>query len=212
MAAYTLEEQQQLDNLKHFGSRYGKWIAAVVLAAALAGASYYAWTSYQTGKKQEAATLFASIEKQAKDEKVDTKKLWASLQPMLSSQPQSGYSSRGARLVAQTAFTKKDYATADAGLQWVLNNTQDANEKALAQLNLISVKMDSKKLPEALKLAEAKPTGFEAVFAERKADVLAMMGKTKESEAAYQEAIKLNKDNKAALQVLDYKLAALGEK
>ena len=54
MAAH-LEEQQELDNFKYFWKSTGRWLFALLMAAALGYLGYTMYKSHKASKNQEAA-------------------------------------------------------------------------------------------------------------------------------------------------------------
>ena len=60
MAAH-LEEQQELDNFKYFWKSTGRWLFALLIAAALGYLGYTMYKSHKASQSQEAAEVLAKI-------------------------------------------------------------------------------------------------------------------------------------------------------
>ena len=60
-----LEEQEQLDQLKHFWNTYGTLITWVVLLAAGAFMAWNGWQYFQRTKAAQASALYDEVERSA---------------------------------------------------------------------------------------------------------------------------------------------------
>ena len=110
---------------------------------------------------------------------------------------------------AQIEAGKPD--AAKEALAWVADKAGDDGLKALARLRLASVLMDQKNYDEALQqLSASAPPEFEAVFADRKGDILASQGKRAEAIAEYTKAYKAFEEGIEYRRLVEIKLGALG--
>ena len=65
--AYNVEEQQDIDNFKHFWSKGGKWLFVLLLVAGLAYLGFVLSKAYAKGQDEEAAALaYQFVEKSSK--------------------------------------------------------------------------------------------------------------------------------------------------
>ncbi len=100
---------------------------------------------------------------------------------------------------------------AKATLAWVADSGADEEVRAVARLRLAAVLAESKQFDEALKALDgATATGFEALVADRRGDVLSLQGKKPEAVAAYQAAYKALDAKADYRRLVDAKLTALG--
>ena len=60
-----LQEQEQLDQLKHFWRQYGNLITWVLIAVLGAFAAWTAWGSWQRDQAVKASALFDEVERAA---------------------------------------------------------------------------------------------------------------------------------------------------
>ena len=209
MAAYDLQEQEQIDNIKALWKQWGSLVVTVLLAAVVGIIGTKGWQSYKQGRAEAASGVYIALEDalQAKD----LNKAKTQLAQIKSNYASSPYASRGALLVAQAQVAAKDLKGAQEQLQWVLQETKEDDLKDLIRMRLATVQLDQKQYAEALKTLEAKPADvYMASFADLKGDILLASGKAAEAAKAYEIAI--NKADKASPlhQFLQLKIDALG--
>ncbi|MGL5002707.1 MAG: YfgM family protein, partial [Casimicrobium sp.] len=118
MAAYDLDEQEKIGDLKAWWNRNGNIVTGivVVLALAVAGTQGYKWWS----KKQaaEASTLYFAISEGIG--KNETAKVKDATTQLLEKFPSTGFAPRGALLAAKAAFDAGDLDGAKKNLEWVV--------------------------------------------------------------------------------------------
>ena len=212
MAAYDLEEQEQIAEIKSFWNRYGNLIVIAISAALLLIAAWRFWGWYQTSQSAQAATLYTELQRAAGAN--DAKKVRELAGSLLESYPGSLYATLGALVSAKTHFDAGDLKTARVQLQWVVDKGRDAEVQALARLRLAAVLLDEKAYEEALKVLAAKPpVSFEALFEDARGDVLQAQGKPAEARAAYRAALsKLGGGEEPARELIQLKLDGIGAK
>jgi predicted negative regulator of RcsB-dependent stress response len=212
--AYDLDEQEQLDQMKAFWAKWGNVITWTVTAIALGFAAFYGYKAYQRSQTQKAAPLFEQLEKAANDVKTDAKnpQLVADLAAKLTTEYASTpYAQMGALLAAKVQTELGKGKEAQALLQWTMDKAVDPEYSQLARVRLAGVLIDDKKVAEALALIPATaPTGFEALYADRRGDALAASGKTADAVVEYQKAWTAVAENGALRGVIEQKMQALG--
>jgi predicted negative regulator of RcsB-dependent stress response len=195
MAAYDLQEQEQIDNIKALWKQWGPLVMTVLLAAVLGIVGSKVWSSYKLGRAEAASAQYVLLEKTLQTEDLaNAQKQLAVLKAEYAGSP---YASRGALLLARTLVTKKDLKAAQEQLQWVLQQSKEDDLKDLTRMRLAAVRLDQKQYAEALKTLEAKPIeAFVASFAELKGDIMLASGKTADAAKAYEIAInKIDKES-----------------
>ncbi|HET9043044.1 MAG TPA: tetratricopeptide repeat protein [Burkholderiales bacterium] len=212
MAAYDLEEQEQIAEIKSFWDRYGNLIVIAISAALLLIAAWRFWGWYQTSQSAQAATLYTELQRAAGAN--DAKKVRELAGSLLESYSGSLYATLGALVSAKTHFEAGDLKTARVQLQWVVDKGRDAEVQALARLRLVAVLLDEKAYDDALKVLAVKPpASFEALFEDARGDVLQAQGKGAEARAAYQAALsKLGAGEEPARELIQLKLDGVGAK
>ena len=194
MAAH-LEEQQELDNFKYFWKTTGRWLFALLIAAALGYLGYTIYKSHKVSKSQEAAEVLAKIvdKMQAKASQAEVNAELANLQQ---NYPDSIAAAQATLMAAATEYDARRYDVAEGHLNWVLQNQKAPLVQALAAQRLGIVLLQQKKYDAAIAALSTKvEADFEPLLLETKGDVYAAQNKTKEAAQSYQQALeKLPKD------------------
>lgn len=222
MAAFDLEEQEQLSSIKAWWQQNGNLVTGVVVAAAVASVGFQGWNWYRADQSAKAGAVFAAVERSvAAGDAKRAREAAGELLDKYSGTAQAGF---GALLSAKAQLAAGDAKTAKAELSWAAEHAVDADVKDVARLRLASLLTDEKTYDEALKQLEKEPgAAFAGNFAEARGDVLALQGKKAEAIAAYQAALKKRvapegadanevRREKIAAEVLSVKLESLGGK
>jgi predicted negative regulator of RcsB-dependent stress response len=205
-----LEEQEHVDELKAWWSRYGTFVIALVAAVALAFTGWALWRNYQAGETAKASAIYDSLVKAA--QAGDAKALRDSGGTLAESYPRSLYASMGALVSARFYFDRSDLKSAKAQLEWVIERSASDDLRDLARLRLGAILLDEKAYDEALKVAgTAHASAYDAQYAALKGDVLVAKSQAAEARAAYKLALeKAGKDSAAFRESLRMRLEALG--
>ena len=194
MAAH-LEEQQELDNFKYFWKSTGRWLFALLIAAALGYLGYTMYKSHKASQSQEAAEVLAKIvdKMQAKASQAEVN---ADLTNLQQNYPDSIAAAQATLMAAATEYDARRYDVAEGHLNWVLKNQKAPLVQALAAQRLGIVLLQQKKYDTAIAALNTKvEADFEPLLLEAKGDVYAAQNKTKEAAQSYQQALeKLPKD------------------
>jgi len=189
MAAYDLEEQEQLEAIKQWWQRYGNTVLGVLIAGLIAMAAWNGWRWYQDHKASQAMGYFEALETAARQHDDDSlARLKAAAQTLRTEFSATPYASRGTLIAAQVLYQNQDYEGARAQLEW-LAASKDAALAPLARLRLAGVLLDQKRYDEALKQLERPPAAFVALYADRRGDVLAAQGKRDEAQQSWESAL-----------------------
>ena len=144
-----LEEQEQLDQIKHYWKQYGNavtWVLIVALGA------YAAWSGFQYWQRSQAAhaaVLYDEMERAAQAQ--DVQKAERILEDLRGKYARTTYAQQGGLLAARVMLDKNNVDGARAALNWVAEQTGDDGLKSLARLRLAALQIDAKTYDEALK-------------------------------------------------------------
>lgn len=209
MAAYDLQEQEQIANLKAFWKSWGTPIVVALLVGVTAVVGNKLWNAHKQKRAEAASDLYVGMEKAVKaGDAAKSKALALQLRGDYQNTP---YAVRAAMMLAQTAINGKDLKTAQSQLQWALDNTAEDDLKDLLRLRLAAVLLDQKQYAEALKMLDNKPDdAYLALFADLKGDILFAQGKTAEAAKAYEIAINKADKQSPLHQLLQFKVDSLG--
>lgn len=209
MAAYDLEEQEQLAALKAFWAKWGNpitWTLTVVFAAI---AAYYGWQWYQRREALSAGVIYEQLEKAVADKNLASVK--EATGQILEKYSGTAYAQMAALKAAKAMFDNKDVAGAKAQLAWAAEKSRDESYRIVARVRLAGLLLDEKKFDEALALLTAPQLAKLAPLVnDRRGDVLAAQGKRDEAKAAYLEAYKGMEENDPMRGLVQQKLEALG--
>ena len=218
MAAYDLEEQEQLDELKTWWKMYGNLVTGLLLVVALAMAGWQGWNWWQRQQAAQASAVFANLQNAAMQR--DVKRVRELAGELVDKYSVTAYAGMGALLAARVQVDSGDTRNARVQLAWAVENAKDTGLRELARLRLATLLLDEKSYDEALKQLVAEPLApFAPRFAELRGDILAAQGKAAEARTAYESALTklaaLAKDDEARQRagykdVLEAKRDALG--
>jgi len=210
MAAYDLEEQEQLASLKAWWQENGNLVLTVVTLVLFALAAWQGWNYYQRNQAVQASGMYDAVQKAA--QAGDLKLVRESAGAVMEHYPRTAYAAMAALVSAKAHFQAGDLKTAHAQLAWVAENAKDEGLQDIARLRLASVMLDEKAYDEALRALDAKHgAAFDALFLASRGDVLVAQAKPGEARAAYKSALDKADPKDAALRAsIQLRLDALG--
>ncbi|TAK93900.1 MAG: tetratricopeptide repeat protein [Aquabacterium sp.] len=210
MATYDLDQQEQLDQFKHFWKQYGNLITWV-LVIALGG--YAAWSYYLYWQQQRgaaAAALYEELDRAALAGDAD--KVGQIFGDLKGKYAGATFTEQGALLAAKVEVDNKKVDEGKATLQWLVGSGKNANLVAVARLRLAGLQMDAKQFDEALKtLSGDLPAEFAPLADDRRGDILMAQGKKDDAVKAYLAAWKGVDPTVEYRRFIESKLTALGQ-
>ena len=204
-----LEEQEQLDELKHFWKRWGDLITWVLIIVLGGYAAWMTWQSYSVKQAAQAAALYDTVERSAiggdlallDRSVIDIKEKFAG----------TTYAQQAAMLAARVYNDKDRKADAKAQLTWVIEKASDEGYQALARLRLAALLVEDKAYDEARKHLTAKnPEAFAPLMADRLGDLAMLQSQPAVAVQHYKNAWKGFEPNAEYRRLVAVKLAALG--
>ena len=204
-----LEEQEQLDELKHFWQRWGDLITWVLIAVLATYAAWMGWQSWSTKQAAQSATMYDTVERAAQSG--DMAMLDRSVADIKDKFASTTYAHQAVLLAARVYQDKERSADAKAQLSWVIDKAGDPGYQALARLRLAALLIEDKAFDEARQQLSAKvPASFEPLMADRLGDIDMLQNKPAEAVLQYQKAWKGFEPNAEYRRLVAVKLAALG--
>lgn len=204
-----LDEQEQLDQFKHFWKQYGNlitWVLIVVLGAFAAWNAYEYW---QRSQATQAAAMFDEFERSIATG--DVAKVERALSDMNAKFGSSSYAQQAGLLAAKTFYEKGNLDASKKALATVAAKASDVGYQAIAKLRLSSALIESKNYDDALKQVSGTfPKEFDPMAADRRGDVLALQDKPAEAKAEYVKAYKGFDEKSGYRRLVEVKLNALG--
>lgn len=204
-----LEEQEQLDQLKHFWAQYGNLITWVLIAVFGSMAAWNGWNYWERSQGAKASALFEELQRVSSGG--DAAKIERAFNDMKDGFGSTTYAAQGALLAAKALHDAKKLDGARSALTWAMNSAADPAYQGLARLRLAGLEMEAKSFDEALKLLDGPvPKALEPLAQDRKGDVLMVQGKKEEAKALFQQAWKGLPERNEYRQLIEVKLASLG--
>jgi predicted negative regulator of RcsB-dependent stress response len=204
-----LEEQEQLDAVKHFWKRYGNLITWLLIAVLGAYAAWNGWNWWQRDQATKAGAMFDELDRAAQTGDADkASRVFGDLKERY---PGTAFAQQGGLLTAKVQAENGKADAAQSTLAWVEANATEFEYQTIARLRLAGLLLDGKKYDDALKQLDAATAGgFEALVADRRGDVLFAQGKPEDAKAAYNKAWKAMDPKIEYRRLIEAKLTALG--
>jgi predicted negative regulator of RcsB-dependent stress response len=204
-----LEEQEQLDQLKHFWKQYGNpitWLLILVLGGFAAWNGYQYW---QRSQSAQAAAMFDEVIRVIQTNEPD--KVERAFNDMKERFPSAIQTHQAGLVAAKTLVDAKQADKAKAVLTWMSEKPTDAGYAAIARLRLAALLLESQSYDAALKQVDAvQDPAFSALAADRRGDILMAQGNRPQALAQYQKAYQAFPDRTEYRRLVEVKLNALG--
>jgi predicted negative regulator of RcsB-dependent stress response len=204
-----LEEQEQLDELKHFWNQWGNLITWFLIAVLGAFAIWNGWQYWQRTQAVRASALYDEVERAAGAG--DTTRVEQAMKDMRDKYARTTYAQQAGLLAAKTLAEKGKADAAKSTLQWLASDASDEGYQAVARLRLAGMLMDAKSYDDALKqLSSGMPAEFEALAADRRGDIYNLQGKKDQAKEEYTKAWKAFPAESDYRPLVEVKLTSLG--
>ena len=204
-----LEEQEQLDQLKHFWNRYGNIITGLLLAVLMGIAGWNGYHYWQRSQATQSAAMFDEMSKSVAAG--DIAMAQRTFSDMKERYGTASYTQQAGLALAKLCMDKGESDGAKAALQWVIDKSGDEGYVAIARLRLAAIYFDAKDYVQAsTALDSVKAEAFAALALDRKGDVLMMQDKRAEALSAYSQAYQKLEERSPYRRVVQVKLNALG--
>ena len=204
-----LEEQEQLDELKHFWKRWGDLITWVLIVVLGAYAAWNGWQVWSTKQAAQAAALYDTVERSAMTG--DVSLLDRSVADIEDKFASTTYAHQAALLAARVYQDKDRTSDAKKQLQWVIDKASDEGYVAMARLRLAGMLIQENAYDAARQQLTAQvPTAFAPLMADRLGDLAVLESKPEQALQHYKAAWKGFEPNADYRRLVAVKLAALG--
>ncbi len=205
----NLEDQEQLDELKHFWKSWGDLITWMLIVVLGGYAAWMGWQSYESKQAAQSAALYDTVERAALSN--DLPLLDRSVSDIEDKFASTTYAQQAALLAARVYNDKDRKADAKKQLTWVIDKASDEGYQALARLRLASLLVEDKAYDEARKQLTAKtPEAFAPLMSDRLGDLAMLQAQPAEAVQHYKNAWKGFEPNADYRRLVAVKLAALG--
>ncbi|MDB5886871.1 MAG: hypothetical protein JWR74_3042 [Polaromonas sp.] len=204
-----LEEQEQLDEIKHFWKQHGNLITWALIAVLGAFAAWNGYQYWQRSQAAQAAVMYDEVERAVQSG--DTTRIDRTLADMKERFASTAYAQQAGLLTAKAYYDKGNAEAARTTLAWVAEKSGDPGYQAVARLRLAGILLEQKSYDPALQqLAGTFPKAFEGLAADRRGDILMVQGKKAEARAEYEKAWKALDERAEYRRMVEVKLNSLG--
>lgn len=204
-----LEEQEQLDQLKHFWKQYGNaitWLLIVVLGGIASWNGYGYW---QRNQATQAAAMFDEVERVARAG--DFQKTERAFSDMKERFASTTYAQQAGLLVGKTAHDVGKIDAAKAALTWVADKSSDKGYASLARLRLAGLLLQTKEYEAALTALNGDISKeFAALAADRRGDIFAAQGNIASAKKEYEQAFQAFDEKADYRRLVEVKLNGMG--
>ncbi len=204
-----LQEQEQLDQLKHFWSQYGNLITGLLIVILLATAAWNGYQYWQRKQASQAAAMFDEVERMVQGG--DVAKAERAFNDMKDRFAGALHTQQAGMLVAKMAFEQGKPEVSQTTLQWVAEHSKDEAYVAIARLRWASLLIEAQSYDQALKVLDGiKAKAFLGLAADRRGDVFIAQGRPQDAKEHFLKAYQQMDENFEYRRLVQYKLNALG--
>lgn len=200
-----LTEQQQIEQIRHWWKKHGKWVFLFVAALILINVGWQVWRHHHEKDLQHASNHYEWLI----DGVVSNNPLVVQAQSryLLSRYPHTPYALMAAFMQARQAINENDLPRAEEKLLWIMDHTRNQAIKQVARLRAARVMLAQSQADKALSLLKkVDDENYLPVVESLRGDVYLAMGKKEEARVAYEKAVKTLNDQDAVQPFLQMKL------
>ena len=208
METYQTEEEQ-IQAIKDWWKENGRSVIAGIIIGIAAIGGYRYWGIYVQEQSEQASVLYANVMNAAATKNNDT--AFTTGKEIIEKYASTPYAPLTALILGSMANDKKDFATAEAQLQWVVDNASDEGIQQLARIRLSRVLSAQNKTDEALAIIVNSVSGFDTLLNELRGDIYLQQGKKSEAVDEYRKALTDLALDPQRRQMIQMKLDALAE-
>ena len=204
-----LEEQEQIDELKHFWNKYGSALTWVLIAILLSYSAWSGWQFWQRKQAAQASVLFETVERAAQSQ--DPTLLARALADMQDKFAGATYTQHASLMGARYFAEHQSMDAAEKNLIWVKEHASDEGLVSLSRLRLSALAMEAKKWDQAREwLKKPFPKAFEPLSLDRLGDIDLQEKKLDDAKNHFQQAWSTMSERDEYRPLIEVKLASLG--
>ena len=211
----SLSDEEQLEQIKLFGKKYGSAMVSGILIALIA---FFGWEYWQKKNLTETQNQTAKVQKLMDDVQATAGQANAfatvseAADKIVKHDANAVQAIQTQFILAKLAYDKQDYAAAEKALKTVENSkVKDAGLVQVVKLRLADAQLAQKKYDAALKtLTAVTEPAFKATAEELRGDIYVAKKDTAAAAKAYQSAWDTLLERKQERQLLQIKLESVG--
>ena len=211
----SLSDEEQLEQIKSFGKKYGSAMVSGILIALIA---FFGWEYWQKKNLTETQNQTAKVQKLMDDVQATAGQANAfatvseAADKIVKHDANAVQAIQTQFILAKLAYDKQDYAAAEKALKTVENSkVKDAGLVQVVKLRLADAQLAQKKYDAALKtLTAVTEPAFKATAEELRGDIYVAKKDTAAAAKAYQSAWDALLERQQERQLLQIKLKSVG--
>ena len=204
-----LEEQEQLDQLKHYWNQYGNAITWILIAVFGSVAAWNGWNYWERRQAAQASFLYDEVERAAVGG--DAARVEQAFKDIKDKFGRTTYAQQAGLLAGRVLAERGKPDAAKSALQWVASDASDEGLKAVGRLRLAALLVEAKDYDGALKqLTSGIPREFEGLAADRRGDIYNLQGNKEQAKLEYMKAWQAFSADSQYRPLVEVKLTALG--
>ncbi|OOF83608.1 hypothetical protein BKG92_02630 [Rodentibacter ratti] len=185
--AYSIEEEQEINQLKEWWKENGKTIIIAFILGVGGMFGWRYWQTYQANQIAEASAGYDALIYAAEQEPTAQK---TKLAEFVQANSKTSYAVFALFDEAKNAVEKQDFAGAEVALQQVLTQSQDELLTSLSALRLSAVQFQLGQLDNALStLEKVKSAGFNARKMLLSGDIQLAKGDTAAAKNSFEQVL-----------------------
>ncbi len=202
----NLTEEQQVEAIKRWWKENGIAVIAGLVIGLVAIFGWRAWGDYKDSNAAEASALYGEFQISLNANNQES--ITALQQKFMTDYASTPYASLVSLAMAKKAVEDKNTSAAKTSLQWVLDNTKQAQIKHTARIRLIALLINDKEYEAALALINVKQTGgYAGIYNELRGDLLLAQGDVAAAHNAYDKALQSEGLSSASREIISAKLS-----
>lgn len=188
MAAYSREEEEQLEDLKKWWEKYRNPLIYGLLAGIVTIVGVRAWVTHQGNLAVSASNEYEQLQVESRAGNVDAVLKRGGY--IIDTYPRTPYAALSAFILAREYVDKGDLPAARTRLEWVVEHAKQPEFVHIARLRLGKLMLAMGEGAQALALLEpVQGDAYAAEYEELKGDIYAETGQTAKARQAYQLAL-----------------------
>ncbi|HET8747835.1 MAG TPA: tetratricopeptide repeat protein [Ramlibacter sp.] len=204
-----LEEQEQLDQLKHYWNQYGNAITWILIVVFGSIAAYNGWQYWERRQAAQASFLFDEVDRAGAAG--DAARVEQAFKDIKDKYGRTAYAQQAGLIAGRVLAERGKPDAAKSALQWVAEDANDEGLQAVAKLRLAALLVEAKDYDGALKqLNSGVPREFEALAADRRGDIYNLQGNKEQAKLEYMKAWQAFGADSQYRPLVEVKLTALG--
>lgn len=187
-----INDQEQVEILKQFWTRWGNHILTVITVVALSIAGWHLYSRYHQKQLEKASVGYTMLLNQmlVPEKSFNAKAFAAQAQDVIQQDKGMGYATLASMLLAKVQIRDAHLAQAEATLQSALKNTSNAAYKAILTERIARLMTAQNKAQQALVLLKTVPTGYDVVYGMAQAQAYSALKQYRKAREIYQEILK----------------------